>query len=174
MKIAILGAQGSGKTQLAHDLSCRLRLVSDLTSTVADNPPLMAAVYRDLLQGDPSLYACALAQHKTYDLTLLTGLDLVRAHEPEHDARSVSREAVDAQLRAVLTRGQIAYTVVYGLGPARVDAALKAIAPWRHRQANTPAADAATANRWQWSCEKCSDAACEHQLFTGRLKIDAG
>jgi nicotinamide riboside kinase len=168
MKIAILGAQGSGKTQLAHDLSCRLRSLHDVTSVIADTPPLMAAVYGDLLHDNQTLYESAFAHHKTYDLTLVSGLDIPCSGGRPHDAGSVSRELVDAQLRVALTRGRIAYTVIYGWGPARVDAALNAIAPLRHDRAI-----ATNTSHWQWTCDKCSDAACEHQIFTGRLKIGA-
>lgn len=167
MRIAILGAQGSGKTQLAHELSRCLHLRQDVACTVSDKAPLMAAIYADLLHGDPTLYEPALADQKTYDLTLVAGLDIPWRDNRVHEAASLPREAVDAQLRATLARGQIAYTVVYGLGLARLEAALNAIAPWRHERIKP---DSSARSPWQWSCEKCSDPQCEHQMFTGLLK----
>ncbi|MEO8117759.1 MAG: AAA family ATPase [Rhodoferax sp.] len=139
-----------------------------MASLITDNPPLMAAIYADLLHGDQTLYESALAHHKTYDLTLVAGLDIPWRGDRQHDAASPSREAIDAQLRATLARGQIAYTVVYGLGPARVEAALNAIAPLRHDRVKP---DSSGEGNWQWSCEKCSDPECEHRMFTGLLKI---
>ncbi|WP_114971172.1 AAA family ATPase [Rhodoferax ferrireducens] len=167
MRIAIVGAKGSGKTQLACDLSRCLHLRNDLACIIADMAPLMAAIYADLLHGDQTLYESALAHHKTYDLTLVAGLDIPWRGDGQHDAASLSREAVDAQLRATLARGQIAYTVVYGLGPARVEAALNAISPLRHDRVQP---DSSARSNWQWSCEKCSDPQCEHRMFTGLLK----
>lgn len=168
MRIAILGAQGSGKTQLAHDLGRRLQLLGGVASRITDIPPLMAAIYADLLHGDQTRYDPALAQHRTYDLTLVAGLDIPWRSDSQHCAGSLSREAVDAQLRATLARGQIAYTVIYGLGPARVGAALNAISPLRHDRAKQ---NPGIPGHWQWSCEKCSDPECEHRMFTGQLKI---
>lgn len=168
MRIAILGAQGSGKTQLALDLGRRLPSLSGAASTIADTPPLMAAIYDDLLHGDQTRYDPALAHHRTYDLTLVAALDIPWRSDSRHHAGSLSREAVDAQLRATLARGQIAYTVIYGLGPARVEAALNAISPLRHDRAKP---NPGIPGHWQWSCEKCSDPECEHRMFTGQLKI---
>lgn len=171
MNIAILGAQGSGKTQLAQALVKRLGVVSNATPAapvrMTDAPPLMAAVEADLRFNDVSLYTLALSQHTTYDLTLLMGLDLPRAAEPTA-AGGVSREAVDARLRRVLMQNQLAFTVIYGLGSERIEAALHAISPQHQQRAQRPEADL---SRWQSNCEKCSDPVCEHRLFTGRLKL---
>ena len=43
---------------------------------LADTTPLMVAIYSDLLFDDRSLYPMALEHQRSYDLTLLTGLDL--------------------------------------------------------------------------------------------------
>lgn len=163
-----MGAQGSGKTQLVGDLSRCLHLRNDMACVITDMTPLMAAIYADLLHGDQTLYEPALAHHKTYDLTLVAGLDIPWRDDRQHDAASLSREAVDVQLRATLAHGQIAYTVVYGLGPARVEAALNAISPWRQDRVKPYSSGG---GNWQWSCEKCSDPECEHRMFTGLLKI---
>lgn len=173
MNIAILGAQGSGKTQLANDLSQRLSLPAAGTNTVkveiADAPALMTAVYCDLLKNDPTLYESALAQHKIYAFTLVCALDIDCGCDKQTSGGSGGREAVDARLRVVLTRNKIAYAVIYGQGPARVDAALRAISC---RQDVRIAPITSRQKHWQWSCEKCSDPACERRLFTDQLKTD--
>lgn len=171
MKIAVLGAQGTGKTQLARELTQHFvgRLAGEDAANVliADAPPLMAAIYVDLAHDDPKRCDAALAEHKTYDLTLVTGLDIPCRGGQHRHSESLSREAVDARLRVTLTRGHVDYAVIYGQGPARVQTALKAISSWRGDR-NEPTA--VSANRRQWLCEKCSDPECEHRLFTGLLK----
>lgn len=167
MKIAVLGAQGSGKTQLADELSHCLQLLNDVKIIITDAPPLMAAIYDDLLHGDQMPCDLALADHKIYDLTLVCGLDIPCSSGWQHRDGSISREAVDTRLRVALTRGKIAYTVIYGQGSDRVHAALKAIASLRTGQVKPHSVDE---SQRQWSCEKCSDPECEHRMFTGLLR----
>jgi nicotinamide riboside kinase len=77
--------------------------------------------------GDTSLYADALAREKTYDLTLVTALDLPwQADGLQRDGPHV-RAPVDALLRAALARAAIAFETVAGHGEARLAAALHAI-----------------------------------------------
>lgn len=168
MKIALLGAPGTGKTQLAHDLSRHLPSLGYPLNAITDAPPLMAAICAGLRYDDPTLADLALAEHQIYDLTLVCGLDLPCPTGRQAPADAISRDAVDARLRAALTRGRIAYAVVYGQGPARVEAALNAIASLRGDRIKP------RTNRlpqWQASCEKCSDPECEHRMFTGQLNI---
>jgi hypothetical protein len=168
VNIAILGAPGTGKTQLARELARCLQPPEHPPGTITDAPPLMAAIHADLLHTNPAGHAAALSQHRIYDLTLLTGLDLACPAERPTPEEPLSREAVDAQLRRALTQGAIAYAVIYGQGPARVQAALQAIASRRDDRIR-PGAD--RLRQWQSACEKCSDPACEHRLFTDRLNI---
>lgn len=172
MKIALLGAQGSGKTQLTHALAQRLNRTSPTEKSphvlVADAPPLMAAVEADLRFNDFSLYAHALAQHTSYDLTLLLGLDLPwRAAAPQTGS-TVSRDSVDTRLRRVLTDNKLTFTVIYGCGADRVEAALNVIIPLRKERIQPTETDRI---HWQSNCEKCSDPVCEHRLFTERLQL---
>jgi hypothetical protein len=171
MKIAVLGAQGSGKSQLARELTHRL---CDVTAggvaanvLIADAPALMAAIYFDLEHDDQKRCKAALTEHKIYDLTLVTGLDIPCRGGKQRLAEASRREAVDARLRLALTRGGIAYAVIYGQGPARVETALKAISSWRGDRVEPVAPGS---SRRQWSCEKCSDPECEHRMFTGLLE----
>lgn len=171
MKIAILGAHGTGKTQLTNELDQHWRSLHGDSGakppTLTDGPPLLAVLCTDGQPPDPAHYRAALIQHRHYDLTLLTGLDLPtppkRLASEERDAR----EVLDARLRAALTQGQLAYAVVYGQGPARLQAALNAITPKRPPQ-EQPTTRATP--RWQWACDKCSDPACEQHLFTSMFQ----
>nr|WP_315235822.1 ATP-binding protein [uncultured Albidiferax sp.] len=212
IKIALLGAESTGKTQLAEALSAALRsqghsvshipeylrlwchkagrtpradeqpAIADAqtariaqapaaTYLIADTTALLTAVYSDLLFGDDSLYAMALQQQRSFDLTLLMGLDLPWAADPQRDGPH-SQAPVDGRLRAALARGNLPYQVVYGKDQARSQNALHAIESiaagadgisTRGRfssKSNTP---------WVWNCEKCSDPECEHRLFSGLL-----
>ncbi|MBC7681204.1 MAG: ATP-binding protein [Ferruginibacter sp.] len=212
MKIALLGAESTGKTHLAEGLTASLRsqghCVSPISETlrlwchdagrtprvdeqsgiaqahtariaqapaatylVADTTALMTAVYSDLLFGDNSLYASALEQQRGFDLTLVMGLDLSWVADPQRDGPH-SRAPVDACLRAALARGNLPYQVVYGKGLARVRNALNAIELIANHAGGISARGrfpSKNAGAWEWNCEKCSDAACEHRLFTDLL-----
>jgi hypothetical protein len=72
------------------------------------------------------------------------------------------REAVDGQVRDALQQASVAYRVVYGQGEERTRHAL---APVLALLGQAPARDPERA-RWVWACDKCSDPACEHRLFT--------
>nr|WP_295770258.1 hypothetical protein [Rhodoferax sp.] len=140
MKIAIVGAQGTGKTSLVDAL-------------------------RRALQADANVVECttteswSVEQHRRCDMTLLMGLDLPRQDRDQ----SPQPAQYDFQLRQVLSSHAIAYSVVYGTGQARTDCALQAIAYHRNPSSSR---SRPTASPWQWCCDSCSDAACEHRLFT--------
>ena len=102
-------------------------------------------------------------------LTLLMGLDLGCPANEE-----LVQEAADAQLRTALHAAGIAYQVIYGGAEKRINNSIIAIkkiaikdedsrirAPFDSESGNP-----APARQWALSCEKCSDAACEHRLFT--------
>ncbi len=125
---------------------------------IADTSALMIAVYSDQVFGDTSLYPFAQAAHARCDLTLLTALDLPwRADGLQRDGPQV-RAPVDAKVRAALARADIAYSVVFGSGAARLAAALACV-----RRALAPPAAARDdgSARWQWHCERCGEPACE-------------
>jgi len=194
-RVALLGAPGTGKTTLAAQLAAHLcasglaavavpdpsrergfapgaeeRLASareherrvdaalvaaDLV--VADAPALMAAIHAGTLSDDDALLRFAIERQRRYDLSLLTGLDL--ACTPDGAAQ------VDALVRDQLQRAQVPYQVVYGQGAQRLQSALQALAAagWLPQP---PRAERARGTAWVWTCEKCSDPACEHRLFT--------
>jgi nicotinamide riboside kinase len=217
MKIALLGAESTGKSQLANELAehlsasgqpalavgeylrewCeregrtpRAHEQADIALTqqvrieaaaaqaqwvIADTTPLMTAVYSEFIFADTSLHASALAYQRSFDLTLITGLDMPwEADGIQRDGEHV-RAPVDALLRSLLLKAGIAYEVVYGSGSQRTANALNAITRLG-MSTNTmnsiatnvdslPANGQKDFKKWQWSCEKCSDPDCEHQLF---------
>lgn len=209
--IAVLGAESTGKTELARALANRLTqrgvaatLVPEFLRewceregrtprpeeqagiaaeqgrriaqaarhgvAVADTTALMTAVYSDLLFDDASLYADALAAQSGYALTLLTALDLPWVADGlQRDGPHV-REPVDALVRGALRRGGISYAVVHGRGDERLANAWRALnlAAMAEAPASLPPAGDAK-DGWRWSCEKCSDPACEHRLFSDLL-----
>ena len=159
MKVSILGASRSGKTWLAAALTrhfqAQARHVEDaalVDVVIADTTPLMTAVDRDNLWSDGSIDPLALAHQRSFDLTLLTGLDLPWSGDSQE---TLQRQQTDARLRAALQEAGIAFGVVYGSGTQRLENALRFISPQ-----DTPPA------RWTGMCEKCADPDCEFRLFT--------
>ena len=137
---------------------------------ISDTSALMTAVYSDVLFDDTSLYPWALEQQRQFDLTLLLGLDLPWVGDGiQRDGPRVQAH-IDARLRQVLETHGLSYTLVYGAGSHRLECALQAIG---HHWAVSEAPVARKASNWQWSCEKCSDAGCEHQLFSALLRTSA-
>lgn len=137
---------------------------------IADTTALMTAVYSEMLFGDTTLYPMALAHQRSYQVTLLTGLDLPWVPDGlQRDGPQVP-EPVDRLLRERLSEAGIAYRVVYGSGEERLHNALLAIES--AAAISLPGdAQALSARREgqtrPWRCGKCSDPECEHRLFTG-------
>ena len=131
---------------------------------VADTTALMIAVYSEKVFGDTSLYASALEAHRAIDLTLVTALDLPwQADGLQRDGPQV-REPVDAKVRAALQRAGAPYSVVFGSGAARLEAALACV----QRALAPPTASDAGNPRWHWHCERCGDANCERHALLPR------
>ncbi|MFZ2736768.1 MAG: hypothetical protein WBI20_04680 [Burkholderiaceae bacterium] len=151
MRIGILGAPGSGKSRLAAELQQQLHELHLDFSVVLDNPQDWCRRHQDGAIGPV-----------TESITLLCGLDL-----PSPSNESTQQQAMDSQLRELLNNQSMTFHVVYGLGPQRSANALKII---QHRL-KLPPADAAAKTDWVWVCDKCSDSACEHKLFTDKLAI---
>lgn len=209
IRIALLGAESTGKTQLSLALAQALRdrghavhLVPEYLRTwcdaqgrtprpdeqrliaqqqadavlqqrqgtvIADTTPMMTAVYSHQLFNDTSLYAMAAAHQQLFDMTLVTGLDLPWVADGlQRDGPQV-REPVDALLRAALQTAGVAYKVVYGQGPERLNNALLALGG-ESASTRVEAQYALNRGRTAWNCEKCSDADCEHRLFTDLIQ----
>jgi hypothetical protein len=133
---------------------------------IADTTALMVAIYSAMLFKDGTLYTFALERQRTYDATLVTGLDIPWVADGlQRDGPHV-REPVDALVRAALAQAGVPYRVVYGSGSQRMANALAAVASAVPALQAAQPAEAAT-TQWVWRCEKCSDPDCEHRLFTG-------
>lgn len=160
------------QAHIAAEQTRRIALAASAHDLViADTTALMIAVYSETVFGDTTLYAGAEAAHReSCGLTLLTALDLPwLADGLQRDGPHV-REPVDALVRAALTRSDVAYSVVFGRGDARVQAALasvqRALAPRA-----SPDVDDASSPRWHWHCERCGDANCERHARLPKLDV---
>jgi len=181
LRIAIVGAESTGKSELARALAERLRAefglratvvgeflrewcdlesrtprvdeqaaiaaeqqrridaaaaIDDVDVVVCDTTPLMTAVYSELIFADRSLDAFAAEAQRSAGHTLLTALDLPWVADGlQRDGPHV-REPVDRLVRDRLVAWGCAWSVVTGIGPARVDCALDALRPifkrWVH------------------------------------------
>jgi len=179
LRIAIVGAESTGKTALAQALAQRIGALSGLRSTwvrehlrawcdahgrtprpdeqaaiaaqqqalidsaaathavvVCDTTPLMTAVYSEWLFSDLSLQAEAVAQQRRCHITLLTALDIVwQADGLQRDGPQV-RAPVDQRVRQLLVQNALPWALVTGQGNARVECALRAVAPLLHQRAD--------------------------------------
>ena len=147
----------------------------------------MTAVYSELLFQDGSLHDFAIAHQRSYDITLLTGLDLPWMADGLQRDGPRTQEAADSLLRSVLGRASLDFHVVYGTGIARLENALHAISALdaidaidaiqsiaSYTNGNRAGAlfppqkqeNPATTAAWTWPCDKCSDPDCERRLFT--------
>jgi nicotinamide riboside kinase len=212
LKIALLGAESTGKSELANRLSqhfqhqdkivvsipeylrtwCdtnkrtpradeqrniaveQARQISAAVSCdflIADTTPLMTAVYSDLLFKDASLYDMALSHQRNFDATLLMGLDLPWVADGIQRDGLHTQEPVDHLLRAALIRSGINFQVVYGVGEARLQNALRCLNIDLDLDAGINESEIKTRPQKlrNWVCERCSDPECEHRLFTALL-----
>jgi len=138
-----------------------------------DTPPLMTAVYSDLLFDDKSLYPMALAHQAHYDITLVTGLDLPwAADELQRDGVQL-RISADNLVRQALADAGMPYRVVYGQGPRRLNNALLALGlqgeDLTAQDTRVNGQFSINQGRSLWQCNECSDPGCEHKLFTNLL-----
>lgn len=131
---------------------------------VTDTTALMIAVYSDWVFGDRSLYAAALTAHARHcDATLLGALDMPwQADGLQRDGAHV-RAPIDAMIRNALASASLPYSVIYGQGTARTQAALAAVRGLGLVAANDETTDAGEpGRRWQPRCAECLVAECEH------------
>ena len=136
MKVAILGASSSGKTELSLALESFFQ--SNLIPLeVLDNPDMQTLEHTDV--------------------ALLCGLDLASS--------SPSQSAIDQEIRSSLIKQGIVFQVVYGQGTQRLHNALFCLATKAPQWATTLRRNDIPV-RWSGLCETCGDGLCEHQLFT--------
>ena len=210
MKIAILGAECSGKTTLAQRLAAELtdqgfsacfvsetlrewcdrnqrtpkaneqitisklqiQRIQDAPAVdylIADTTALITAIYSELIFNDTSLYPLALESQQGFDLTFVMGLDLPWVADGIQRDGVAIQSAFDAKLRHVLHSQGIGFSMIYGTGDERFDNAMTAVATMSKAQ-HLPQEKTTRQSPWQWVCEKCSDAQCEHRTFTALLE----
>ena len=98
------------------------------------------------------------------------------------------REPVDNLIRQAMSNKQLPFKVIYGQGEARLNAALLAISQGltqlnEHLDLKFSVPNLQTTQaqrevsqyglnqgRTAWRCDLCSDAECEHRLFTDLIK----
>ncbi len=207
MKIAIVGAESTGKSELTKQLEQyfqaqgkSVELIPEYLRTwcetenrtprkdeqlaiateqirqinsafacdvlLADTTALTVAVYSDLLFIDTSLYDLALAHQRSFDATLLMGLDLPWVPDGIQRDGAHMREPVDTALRDALARGGIQFQIVYGTGESRLLNALRCLNSHVEDTASEDSSLKSQPHRLRnWVCERCSDPVCEHRLF---------
>ena len=153
---------------------------------IADTSPLMTAIYSDFIFQDKSLYADGLAHQLQFDLTLVMGLDIAWMPDGLQRDGAHVREPIDALLRQALSSASIPFKVIYGQHEARLNAALMAIqqgidplradignklASFKSAQTQREGAQfGLNQGKTAWRCDLCSDADCEHRLFSDLLQ----
>jgi HTH-type transcriptional regulator, transcriptional repressor of NAD biosynthesis genes len=140
----------------------------EVAVVIADTAPLVIAAYSELYFNDTSLFPAALELQRFVDLTLLMGLDLPWVADGLFRDSPAIRDATDAILRRELQAAGLPFQTIHGRGDARLQQALRAVGSALGR----PLADAQPewgAGRVAWSCDRCSDSACEHLLFSRLL-----
>lgn len=219
--IALLGAESTGKSVLAQDLTLRLTettglrcamvtehlrdwcaakgrtpradeqqeiacaqtakidaAAADNDIVVCDTTALMAAVYSQHIFADHGLIAAGLAFHRRCALTLLTALDLPWVADGlQRDGPHV-RGPVDAAIRSALLSAGLGYSVVAGVGEARVEAALNAVTPLLKSKAMpgrglfSRLSDRQDAlPQWHWVCDNCDVPECEHSDMQAKTRL---
>lgn len=167
-----------GRAPHAHEQATlareQARLTDEMASrhevdiVIADTSPLVIAAYSELYFNDHTLWHEALAWQRRMDLNLLMGLDLPWVADGFFRDSPAVRDAVDAAIRRELQAAGLAFHTIHGHGHARTGQALRAIGRCRRRDLTTTE-QSLTNGRRAWSCDKCSDPACEHRLFSGLL-----
>ena len=175
--IALLGAAGTGKKNLAQAMNDALTLAlasTPLRWQIATETPLQRLLQRDSanLDTESPEFKEALGQQRHFDHSLLLGLGLTpsaRALQP-HSAAESSR--MDTLLRRSLTQANVPFQVIYGTGDEQLRQALLALGALKSPAAKFEAPPAETASPrkpWVWDCDKCSDPVCEHRLLSDLL-----
>ena len=170
-----------GRTPLAHEQAGiaqrQSQAIADARSAlgtggvvVADTTALMTAIYSLHYFQDDTLLSAALAEQRTFDHTLLMGLDLPWQADGVQRDGPHARQAVDALLRHHLTLAEVRFQVVYGTGAARLKNALEALA--HTPPANGWACPAHDRLHASLACAQCGDAWAERELFSRLLRPD--
>jgi hypothetical protein len=136
--IALLGADDSGKARLAEALAQRLAQRGIPAGLVVEPLP------------GRSFDGGMLEAHRDALILLIA---------------PPSPTPFDDMLRQALMDAKLSFAVVHGEGPEQLANAWNAINAAADADAGHPAPPEGAAT-WSWTCEKCSDPACEHRLFS--------
>lgn len=157
------------QAHIAAEQTRRIEAASRTHALVlADTTALMTAVYSEYIFGDAGLYEAALQDHRLCHHTLLTGLDMPWQPDGlQRDGPHV-RAPVDALLRQHLYTASVAFSVIYGVGQARVDAGWRLLTRQLQQfglvpdQPPPPETPAPGRNRLRPMCRECLVPECEH------------
>ena len=179
VKVAVLGAAGTGKTALTRALKQSLTpaLSDSLASNgavdapgwyITDESPLqiwLASQTPQSLQAeqaDATGLQAVLTQQRGFAHHLLLALDIPAPLAAGTAHSAAQRQQMDALLRSTLVQARLPFQVIYGLGEQRLAQALAAL--------GKPAAESGAGRQpWVWVCDKCSDPVCEHRLLSDLL-----
>jgi nicotinamide riboside kinase len=179
VKVAVLGAAGTGKTALTRALKQTLTPVLTNSSAssgaadesgwlITDESPLQIWLSEQtpesLLaeQADTTKLQAVLTQQLGFDHHLLLALDIPAPLAAGLADGGAQRQQMDALLRSTLVQAGLPFQVIYGLGEQRLAQALAAL--------GKPAAESGAGRKtWVWVCDKCSDPVCEHRLLSDLL-----
>jgi nicotinamide riboside kinase len=183
-----------GRTPLAHEQADIAKQQAERIFSIkqgwviADTSSLMTAVYSDCIFQDKGLYEEALKQQAEFDITLVMGLDLAWVPDGLQRDGAHVREPVDTRVREALQSAGLPYKVIYGQSEARLSAALMAIregvgelsedlgkhlASFKTIQSERDVSQfGLNQGKTAWRCDLCSDADCEHKLFSKLIKSD--
>lgn len=134
--------------------------VAQLAKTLAEQG-LLSQVTLQAAAADSNIHHTDASQSAISFLDFLPGLL----------SPSPAASQADQLLRQALADRGVAYSVLYGSVPERLNQALELIRRQLTQQSKPVARPGATTGktRWVWTCEKCSDPSCEHRLLTDLL-----
>ena len=142
--IALLGAVHSGRHALQRALALRLQGTAFCTQVIEDEAAWAA------LDEPPAL------------VLLLAPRDAA--------AGEAAGEAQDLRWRGRLAQAGIGFSVLHGNAQAQLDGAWHLVQPLLGLKPAQQPSGQLKNKRWTWSCDKCSDPTCEHQLFQDLIR----
>jgi nicotinamide riboside kinase len=132
----------TGRTPLAHEQGSILRMqhqaIDEAASThavvVCDTTGLMTALYSQVIFGDTSLLARAVALHQRMACTLVLTPDLPWVADGHQRDGPVMQQRVQLALLALLRAERLPFFEVAGSGGSRLAHALAAVLPLLHQE----------------------------------------
>jgi nicotinamide riboside kinase len=188
MKIALLGAESTGKTTLSHALADRLRERGHRVETVgevlrewcvregrAPRPEEQLPIAREQERRvDAAADGAGIVIADTTALMVAIHGAMLFDDDPLYRFALERQRGYDLTLLTGLDIPWVADGLQRDGPHARepVDALVrgslaKAGVPYRVVYGSGEDAGGDESTRWKWVCEKCSDPECEHRLFTG-------